>query len=518
MLACGKRSLAVVCSDSTARACGDNVQGQLGMGSAREIRTLSVLEMCVDGSKSEDKVPDVKTLMIATSDSFLASVDTKGQVWISGMFAEVVDKAARYKMQILDMQFPARIVFVATGHMHCLALSEDKHVFAAGKNWSGQLGMGDANVKYLKQLSRIAAGPWDGQTSMITCGACYSAILTDDGAVRTFGQYTSKCLGIVRNSTAHLVGYTCPNVFMPTLIDACNPALTLGFELPAVEFVTAGVQHVVAIANGVLYTWGQNCCGQLGTGCDFGDRIFPTRVGGEDVFGSKVRLAAANQHHTLVLTENRDLWAFGNCEQGRLGLDKHEHFKFVMGPQMLNMQYFDYRRIACIAAGKGHSAVLTEDGNLYTWGQGRLNEWKSVVPSALGYAQATNFQPVPRLVQQRYKNIKISYAKLQAIYTDAKIFRTHCTRSSGEQIMYGVYSKLPLEHAIAFLMGTHKRLGSQGFITGCSSKKNNIYLALFSYDSSLLQMILQQTSCNSMLCKTYAKFPALRKIMGDASV
>ncbi len=112
----------------------------------------------------------------------------------------------------------------------------------------------------------------------------------------------------------------------------------------------------------------------------------------------------------------------------------------------------------------------------------------------------------------------ISYANLQAIDTDAKIFRTHSTRSSGEQMMYGVYSKLPLEHAIAFLMGTHKLLGNQVFIKGCSSKKTNLYLALIRYDSSLLQMILQETSCNSMIYKTYAKFPALRKIMGDASV
>jgi len=117
----------------TARACGDNGRGQLGMGTAREIRTLSLLEMNAE--------QETKTLMIASSNSFVASVDIKGQVWISGMFAEVVDKPDRYKMQILDMQIPTRIVYVAAGFMHCLALSEDMHVFAAGKNWSGQLGV-----------------------------------------------------------------------------------------------------------------------------------------------------------------------------------------------------------------------------------------------------------------------------------------------------------------------------------------------------------------------------------------
>jgi len=84
----------------------------------------------------------------------------------------------------------------------------------------------------------------------------------------------------------------------------------------------------------------------------------------------------------------------------------------------------------------------------------------------------------------------------------------HATRSSGEQMMYGIYSKLPLEHVIAFLMGTHKRLGS----------KNCLYLTLIRYDEFLLQMIVEQTSCNARVHKTYAKFPALRKMMGDTSL
>jgi hypothetical protein len=482
MLACGKRTLALVCNDMTARACGDNVEGQLGMGTTRDIRTLRVMEL--------DAVQESKTLMIAASNSFVASVDIKGQVWISGMFAEVVDKPDRYKMQILDMKMPKRIIYVAAGHMHCLALSEDMHVFAAGKNWSGQLGVGDANVKYTKQLVPVASGPWDGHTSMITCGACFSAILTDDGRIRTFGQYSSKCLGVVRGAAPDIsiFGYTSPNVFAPTIIAACDPNWH-GSKLPPVEFLTASAQQVHVIANGVLYAWGQNCCGQLGLGRNFEDVRFPKKVGGEDVFGSKVRLVAANEHHTLVLTENRDLWAYGNCEQGRLGLDRHENCKFITSPQMLEMGFFDSRRIACIAAGKGHSAVLTEDGNLYTWGQGRLNEWRSVVPSALGYAKLINFQPVPRLVEHRM----------------------HATRSSGEQMKYGIYSKLPLQHIIAFLMGTHKRLGS-------STQKSCLYLTLIRYDEFLLQLIVEQTSCDARVHKTYAKFPALRKMMGDTSL
>jgi alpha-tubulin suppressor-like RCC1 family protein len=398
MLACGKRSLAVVSKDMSARACGDNCEGQLGLGRRREIRTLTRLLW----SEQEDLHSDIETLMISSTDSFMAIVDTSGKVWVSG------DRIAHGRnvhgsMQLLKMPTRTRIVFVGTGHMHCLALSSDMRVFGAGKNWSGQLGTGD--TLYRNELSLIAEGPWHGSTTMIACGSCFSVILSEDGAVRTCGQYTSMCLGVKRATPAvPESGYVCQNILRPTLIDACNSALpNAAQELPPVDFIAAGTQHVLAVAQGTLFSWGQNCCGQLGTGSDsFHDRKQPVMIGGDEVFGSKVRVAAANEHHSLVLTEKRQLWAFGNCEQGRLGLTFSTlTSKFVMSPRMLDPEHFGTGRIACIAAGKGHSAVLTEEGKLYTWGQGRINEWRSPVPSALGHEITKNYQDVPLLVPPR---------------------------------------------------------------------------------------------------------------------
>jgi alpha-tubulin suppressor-like RCC1 family protein len=403
MLACGKRSLAVVSKDLSARACGDNCSGQLGLGRRREIRTLTRLMW----PEQEDMDKDIETQMIASTDSFMAIVDTSGKVWVSG--DRIVPKHCN-TMQLLGMPARTRIVFVATGHMHCMALSSDMRVFGAGKNWSGQLGTGD--LFYRNELGLIAAGPWHGSTTMIACGACFSVILTEDGAVRTCGQYTSVCLGVDRSMTVLPAGsgYVCHNINEPTLIDACNPARMSNpgqpaVQFPAVDFIAAGTQHVLAVADGTLFSWGQNCCGQLGTGNSgaFQDKIQPTKIGGEDVFGSPVRVAAANQHHTLVLTEKRELWAFGNAEQGRLGLPRSTlTTRFVMSPQMLDPAHFGTGRISCIAAGQGHSAVLTDDGKLYTWGQGRINEWSSPVPSALGHDTLKNLQELPMLVPPRY--------------------------------------------------------------------------------------------------------------------
>ena len=519
MIACGKRSLAVVCKDLSARVCGDNISGQLGLGCRREIRTLSRLVW----HDEEEHCTEIETQVIAGTDSFMAVVDTSGNVWVSG------DRIVRVPnvlggMKLLSMSSKTRIVFVSTGYMHCMALSSDMRVFAAGKNWSGQLGTGDKH--YRNDLCPISTGPWDNSTTMIACGACFSVILTQDGSVRTCGAYTSMSLGVKRpNTVLPGVGYVCQDIMEPTLIDACNPALANSApQLPRVEFIAAGGQHVLAIAEGTLFSWGQNCCGQLGTGeGSFQDRIQPVSIGGEDVFGCHVRLAAANEHHSLVLTENRQLWAFGNSEQGRLGLtfDTFRPSKFVMSPRMVDSAHFGTRRIACIAAGKGHCGVLTDDGSLYTWGQGAMSEWRSPVPSALGHDHKKHYQPVPLLVPPRYESC-LCVQIIACIYYTCVCDRQQLTRSTGEQEPFGVFYVLSEEHILAFLMATHPRLGRQEvarFLRPGKPMKNSCpYLLVLRFEEGLLKMIVDMAKTNVTFGKVYAKFPGVRKILGDPLV
>jgi alpha-tubulin suppressor-like RCC1 family protein len=126
--------LGVVSKDMSARACGDNCEGQLGLGRRRDIRTLTRLLW----SEQEDMYTKIETQMIVITDSFMAIVDTSSKVWVSG------DRIARGQnvrgtMHLLKMQTQTWIVFVGTGHIHYMALSSDMRVFGAGKNWSGQV-------------------------------------------------------------------------------------------------------------------------------------------------------------------------------------------------------------------------------------------------------------------------------------------------------------------------------------------------------------------------------------------
>ena len=84
---------------------------------------------------------------------------------------------------------------------------------------------------------------------------------------------------------------------------------------------TAGLHHSAAVGeDGCLFVCGYNNCGQLGTG-DTARRRAPTRVAG---LPAPVRHIAAGKFHTGVMTEAGDLLMCGGGEYGHLRLGDEE--------------------------------------------------------------------------------------------------------------------------------------------------------------------------------------------------
>ena len=133
-----------------------------------------------------------------------------------------------------------------------------------------------------------------------------------------------------------------------------------------VVFVAAGAHYTVAVTAGWrLYSWGYGESGQLGHGDT--SLLEPTVVGAGAFGGSAVVMAACGCFHTLVVTQDGGLWACGWGGHGQLGLndeaDRHAFERVGAGA-------FGGARVVAAAAGVSHSAVVTEDGALWTWGNG----------------------------------------------------------------------------------------------------------------------------------------------------
>ena len=143
----------------------------------------------------------------------------------------------------------------------------------------------------------------------------------------------------------------------------------LGVSLtPAVTAVAAGCYHSLALtADGAVWAWGLNDDGQLGDGSHAG-RALPGRVGG--LPGHVVGIAAGC-HHSLALTSNGEVWAWGESGQGELG-DGTDAVS--SRPTPVHVAALDGLGVTGVAAGGEHSAALTRDGAVYAWGDNRFGQ------------------------------------------------------------------------------------------------------------------------------------------------
>jgi alpha-tubulin suppressor-like RCC1 family protein len=266
---------------------------------------------------------------------------------------------------------------VACGVSHTAAVTEDGGVYTFGYGGYGQLGHGDeenqlAPSRVPEKWFRPKGSPEgpDERVVMVAVGRGHTVALSEAGHVFTWGHGGFAQLGHDDQK------------------DHCAPRQVEAgqFGDEKVVFVAARGYHTVAVtAGGRLYTWGYGEFGQLGHG-DTGNRLVPTLVRAGRIGGSVVVMAACGPEHTLVVTEDGGLWACGNGQYGRLGHNdvRHRHeFERVQAGA------FGDARVVAAAAGYKHSAAVTEDGALWTWGCGGSGQ--------LGHGDG-NQEPLPNKV------------------------------------------------------------------------------------------------------------------------
>lgn len=148
-----------------------------------------------------------------------------------------------------------------------------------------------------------------------------------------------------------------------------------------VKCVSAGYRHSAAVTeDGELYTWGDGEFGRLGH--DYtSSKNFPTKVQSIESVG----LVACGGSHTLAVSQDgKTIWSFGGGENGKLG---HGDTNRQLKPKVieaLNGLYI--RKVAC---GSQSSLAVTSSGQLYAWGCGAI----------LGCGSAEYTALRPRLVE-----------------------------------------------------------------------------------------------------------------------
>ena len=124
--------------------------------------------------------------------------------------------------------------------------------------------------------------------------------------------------------------------------------------------VSAGTEFTAAITeDGSLYTWGANGKGQLGDG-SVTAKSTPVRITLGS--GESVSRVSAGNYHTASVTESGSLYVWGANDFSQIG--DPDAFS-AKTPTLISL---DGKKVTDVSLGALHSAALTEDRSVYTWG------------------------------------------------------------------------------------------------------------------------------------------------------
>lgn len=87
-----------------------------------------------------------------------------------------------------------------------------------------------------------------------------------------------------------------------------------------------------------------------------------------------IQIACGN-YHSACLTEKGDVYTWGTNRNGILGNTNIDIDNICETPQKLNNGYFTDKKIKQISLGSFHTALLTEDGELFTFGSSSYKEY-----------------------------------------------------------------------------------------------------------------------------------------------
>ncbi|KAK1127849.1 hypothetical protein K0M31_003340 [Melipona bicolor] len=182
----------------------------------------------------------------------------------------------------------------------------------------------------------------------ITCGDEHSAVICQTGRLFVFGSNDWGQLGLGHKN--HISKPSCVKALKPEKVThvACGRAHTL---------ICTGSQKIFAC--------GSDQEGQLGRGVSaIGDSTStPVLVYDSGLAGSKIVQITAGSHHSLALTSDGGVLAWGSNLEGQLGLP--DVSGLVNKPTKVHIP----EPVKQISAGYYHSTFLTESGLVYVCGE-----------------------------------------------------------------------------------------------------------------------------------------------------
>jgi alpha-tubulin suppressor-like RCC1 family protein len=218
-------------------AAGSDRFGQLGQGAVNGANKTSFTSVAI---------PSNTPVAVSAGGNHSLIVMADGKVFACGdnTYGQLAQPATTASSgTLVEVNFPGlstKIVSVAAGADHNLAVDENGGVWVWGRNNYGQLGKGTRTA-----TERIPSNLAGVTARSVAAGFSHSLILETSGTVRSFGR--NNCGQTGQSATSNMV-------LVPTLISG----------LSGIRLISAGTDSSFAIDGvGQLRGWGYNAYGEL---------------------------------------------------------------------------------------------------------------------------------------------------------------------------------------------------------------------------------------------------------------
>ena len=312
------------------------------------------------------------------------------------------------EINILSMIFG--MLFCDFSSYFCSWKAFDGGCYAWGSNGFGQLGMPS------EQQERLSPRRVDDLKTVfvvsVAAGARHSVALTKSGDVYCWGDNKSgQCAGSSPVSNSR-----------PARVEALASASRTCIAISASEFsalaLTRPPTNAEALSSlpvNVVYGWGHGSHVPLKVSFPTADQ---TSMQNQDSIFSRttcvnpVSIACAKYHNVAISADGR-VFTWGVSSES-LGLEKREkkernrkmHTNSVIASPQLVVGMLPENgggRAVAVAASESHSAVITGEGHLFTWGSSYGN-------NTLGH-KGVRYQPNPRKVKRVHRAVGLAVAK-----------------------------------------------------------------------------------------------------------
>lgn len=260
-----------------------------------------------------------------------------GQLGLGGIEEETIPTPTKNKHLSLNIKQ------VSCGVNHTLFLVDDGSVYSCGNNDFEQLGHGGPRKKPEK-----VEGLEADSIVQIAAGHSFSLALNKHGQLFCWGAVS---------------GQTDDDLFFIKPVQ-----IRFGQDYQQIVQIVCGYYFFMYLTNdGKIYVMGNNNYGQLGLGSTKIAMSQPVYL--QSLQGIPVMQIACGAYHSMVLTVSGNIFSFGRNDFGQLGFGDTEDRSYPMNLKALNQLKASY-----IACGENFTAVLTQDGGVFTFGAGMYGQ------------------------------------------------------------------------------------------------------------------------------------------------